>query len=159
MSDKSWGVWNVTRQAWLLAPAMTDEDAKKAAVEWNGRANAEERFEPKQTFSEDRWRMRTQEQMKADEAAAERAPTDKEGIWVNVTTIGGVAGNVYTNKEWADHYGAPHGYKTERYVPGARVLLVAEKLQMLRDALNSPHPSETRWYKEQLDEAIRDLKK
>ena len=158
MSDKNWGVWNVTRQVWLLGPAMTEEDAKKAAVEWNGRANAGERFEPKQELAEGS-RMRTQEQMKADEAAAERAPKDKDGIWVNVSTTGGVAGNTYVNKEWADHYGAPHGYKSERYVPGARVLLVAEKLQMLRDALNSPHPSETRWYKEQLDEAIRDLKK
>jgi hypothetical protein len=65
--------------------------------------------------------MMTEKQLRASEEAARSAPADKDGIWVNVSSSGRVMGNVYSSKEWADHYGAAHDSKSMRYVPEAQV--------------------------------------
>lgn len=90
--------------------------------------------------------MMTEKQLRASEDAARAAPADKDGIWVNVSEDGHVMGNVYSSKEWAEHYGDPHGVKSVRYVPESRVTdelaasraRVADLEAMLREAIGGP---------------------
>ncbi len=61
---------------------------------------------------------KNEEELRASEAACRAAPADKDGIWVNVSETQGVLGNVYSNRQWAEHYArGDERVQSVRYVP------------------------------------------